>query len=606
MPPKRAQWDEKDLEKALEACESGTSQRLVAEQFKIPRRTLRNHIQSKQKFKKLGRHPMLTSEQEADFCSRIIRYSEVGMPLTAPTIKSYVFEYCVANNIPNLFNDAKGAAGRKWLAGFLKRNPSISLRKAQSMNPGRAAKLNKHIVQDYFSKLKAVMEQYDLFNKPQDIFNMDEKGCRLTLHHQQQVMAKKGAKRVHMVAAEHAENATLVVCANAAGNVIPPMVIFKGKRMKPEFADHLPPNSLVCMSDKGSMTTELFVQWVDHFSKFKPCNKVLLIFDGASSHLHPQIVDAAVAHDIVLFCLPSNTTHELQPLDKSVFKSFEHYWDIEVMKFWRTHPDRIITKSRFGSLCTPAFYKAVSMSNISNGFRATGIYPYDSSAIPDVAFAPSSLTFQEQDEPSSPSNINTGAEACSSAFSMDHQREQSLLLNTNNSVSVEACSSAFSMDHQREQSLLLNTNNSVSVEACSSTDFASSTSLCAFDSEVGTPASNMDQHSPNLSFTELMKTPKIKKKQSFRKKSLNYKAQVFNKRLFKNASKGSTKYISKTTGRKKKNNNVIKSASWFCAVCESEAQLSMRQCSKCQVWYHEECVGLDSDDDDMFTCMDCD
>ena len=62
--------------------------------------------------------------------------------------------------------------------------------------------------------------------------------------------------------------------------------------------------------------------------------------------------DAAIANDVVLFCLPSNTTHELQPMDKSVFRSFEHYWDTEVLKFWRAHPDRVITKQGLGP-CAP-------------------------------------------------------------------------------------------------------------------------------------------------------------------------------------------------------------------------------------------------------------
>ena len=158
----------------------------------------------------------------------------------------------------------------------------------------------------------------------------------------------------------------------------------------------MPPNAVVCMSDKGSMATELFIKWLEHFSIYKPVGKVLLIFDGASSHLHPGIVDAAIANDVVLFCLPSNTTHELQPMDKSVFRSFEHYWDTEVLKFWRAHPDRVITKARFGSICTPAYNKAISITNVCNGFRATGIYPFDPDAIPDIAFAPSTVTFQEQ------------------------------------------------------------------------------------------------------------------------------------------------------------------------------------------------------------------
>ena len=395
MSTKRASWTESNLLLALNAIQAGCSQRVAAKQFKIPRRTLRNHLQSGNKKKRLGRGAVLTDQQEKELCSRITHFSDIGLPVTSKMIKMYVFEFCKLNKIANPFSVEKGAAGRKWLKAFLNRNPAISIRKAQPINPGRAAKLNPYIVKDYFDKLKDIMEKNNFFDKPQCIFNMDEKGCRLTLHHQQQVMARKGTKRVHLIAPEHAENVTLVVCASAVGSVIPPMVIFKGKRSKPEYNDNLPPNTVVCMSDKGSMTTTLFIKWVEHFSKFKPSGTVLLIFDGASSYLHPGIVEVATANDIILLCLPSNTTHELQPLDKSIFRSFEHYWDTEVLKYWRMHPDRVITKARFGSICTPAFNKSLSITNISNGFRATGIYPFDQTAIPDIAFAPSAITFQD-------------------------------------------------------------------------------------------------------------------------------------------------------------------------------------------------------------------
>ena len=64
------------------------------------------------------------------------------------------------------------------------------------MNPGRAIKLSKHIVEDYFNKLKVVMESNDFFSKPHCIYNMDEKGCRLATHNQQPVLAQRGAKQV--------------------------------------------------------------------------------------------------------------------------------------------------------------------------------------------------------------------------------------------------------------------------------------------------------------------------------------------------------------------------------------------------------------------------
>ena len=125
----------------------------------------------------------------------------------------------------------------------------------------------------------------------------------------------------------------VVACGNAAGAAIPSMIIYKGKICKPEYADNLPPDTLVQMSEKGSMTTELFIEWLDHFSKFKAAGTVLLIFDAATSHISPRIVDVASSNDIILFCLPSNTTHELQPMDKCVFRSFEHFWDQKILAY---------------------------------------------------------------------------------------------------------------------------------------------------------------------------------------------------------------------------------------------------------------------------------
>ncbi|CAG4971678.1 unnamed protein product [Parnassius apollo] len=221
---------------------------------------------------------------------------------------------------------------------------------------------------------------------------MDEKGCRLTIHHQHKVFAAKGTKRVHFVAQEHAENVTIAMCVNTTGNSVPPMVIFKGKRLRPEFCDNMPPGTLVKMGTKGSMTTELFVELINHLGQFKSQGKCLLIFDGASSHLDARIVDAADAHDIVLYCLPSNTTHELQSLDKSVNKSYEHFWDEEVLLCAYQHPGRKLTKTRFSKIFTKVCSKCTTKENIINGFRATGLFPYDPNAIPEEAYATSALT----------------------------------------------------------------------------------------------------------------------------------------------------------------------------------------------------------------------
>ncbi|XP_030746596.1 uncharacterized protein LOC115875316 [Sitophilus oryzae] len=206
-------------------------------------------------------------------------------------------------------------------------------------------------------------------------------------------MGEKGAtkqaeRRENADRGEYAENCTIVTCANALGNAIPPMILFKGQWIKPTFSDGLPPGSQVRMAPKGSMTTSLFIEWLHHFSNFiQP--PVLLIFDGAASHLDISIVDAAEPLGIHLLCLPSNTTHELQPLDKSVFRFFEHYWDEELLRYWDKYPDRKMNKERFSEVFTPVWSRCMTMANITHGFRATGIYPFDKNVIPEHAYGPS-------------------------------------------------------------------------------------------------------------------------------------------------------------------------------------------------------------------------
>lgn len=54
-----------------------------------------------------------------------------------------------------------------------------------------------------------------------------------------------------------------------------------------------------------------------------PTRPVLLIQDGHVSHVSIEAIEFARANDIHLLCLPSHTTHILQPLDVGVFKSFK-------------------------------------------------------------------------------------------------------------------------------------------------------------------------------------------------------------------------------------------------------------------------------------------
>ena len=59
------------------------------------------------------------------------------------------------------------------------------------------------------------------------------------------------------------------------------------------------------------------------FENIPPSRPVLIIEDGRhSSHIFMEVIKLAQDNDVHLLCLPSHTTHILQTLDTSPFKTF--------------------------------------------------------------------------------------------------------------------------------------------------------------------------------------------------------------------------------------------------------------------------------------------
>ena len=64
----------------------------------------------------IAAHPcqdVLTVLQEQDLVHRIIRYSEVRMPITVPMLGQHVYQLCVKINITTPFNDEPRTAGKE-------------------------------------------------------------------------------------------------------------------------------------------------------------------------------------------------------------------------------------------------------------------------------------------------------------------------------------------------------------------------------------------------------------------------------------------------------------------------------------------------------------
>jgi len=75
--------------------------------------------------------------------------------------------------------------------------------------------------------LEDTLKEHNLFDSPEQIYNMDESGMPLDPG-PSNVIAKRGQKKVCYRVSGKKEQITILGCANALGQAIPPMVIFEG------------------------------------------------------------------------------------------------------------------------------------------------------------------------------------------------------------------------------------------------------------------------------------------------------------------------------------------------------------------------------------------
>ena len=249
--------------------------------------------------------------------------------------------------------------------GFIERWLKLALRKGDALAQPRAKAANASNIAQYFGLLEETLNKFNIFNSPSRIYNMDESGMPLD-HKPPKVVVPKGTKKVHCRTSGNKPQITVLACANAAGSVIPPMVIFEGKRLNAEWTKGEVPNTLYGMSDKGWTDMELFKHWMtDHFiPNIPPARPVMLLLDGHSSHYEPDTIKLAVQEGIIVFCLPPHTTHISQPLDISFFRPLKVYWYDTCRKYIHDHPGRVITKYQFSSLFSTAWY--IKPSNLKH------------------------------------------------------------------------------------------------------------------------------------------------------------------------------------------------------------------------------------------------
>lgn len=385
----KAKWTKDELAMAIEAVDAGNSLRSTAKKFGIPFSTLQERIKKKVPLTgpSLGRHSTFSPDAERAMAENIKLLAKLFYGLSPLQVRSAAYTYAEKHNIKHNFNRDRKLAGKDWLYGFLKRNPSISIRHPEATSINRVTAFNKGEVNLFFENLEDVMRKHQFTGSK--IYNIDETGIT-TVQDPGTIIAQKGQKRVGSITSyERGKNITVICAVSASGSYIPPMFIYSRQRMSPQLCKGGPTEAIYHCSKNGWTNEELFVTWLKHFVKFaKPSadEPVLLILDNHYSHSSYEAFVFCRENHVVVLSIPPHTSHRMQPLDVAFYGPLKKAYKKECDLFMKSHALQKITPFDVASIFNKAYCETATIQKGVSGFKSSGIYPINPSIFGDEDF----------------------------------------------------------------------------------------------------------------------------------------------------------------------------------------------------------------------------
>ena len=401
----RQSWDQDNMVKAIHAVKSKQmGAKAASNAFGVPRTTLRDRLKNKNAIVTDSQNGFIggfqrvfSAEQEDELCDYILKMEELLMGLTIEDVRYVAFQLAEKNSLSHPFNKENKLAGADWYYNFIHRHPLLSLRTPEATSAARARGFNRTNVKSFYDLLDQLMTKYNF--GPGQIYNTDETAITTVQGNTPLIIGRRGKKQIGcLTSAERGTLVTAMICNNAAGNYVPPMLIFPRVRWKAELLDGAPPSSIHGCHKSGWMTIDLFTQWFQHFLQAtsptaeKP---VLLVLDGHSTHTkNIQVIDLARANNVHILCLPPHCTHKLQPLDVTFMKPLNMNYD-EAVRIWlREHPGRTVSIYQIAEIFGKAYLKAAKALTAVSGLDKTGIFPFNPNLFEDADFAGAEPTDQ--------------------------------------------------------------------------------------------------------------------------------------------------------------------------------------------------------------------
>ena len=380
---KRRQYSREALETAVEKVKAGMSLREASRESGIPHTTLQDHKKNKYAF---APHPNLaiTTEEEHSLISYVLWMADHAFPISRTVVKALAVTIIKESGRSTVVNLERGLSDN-WWSRFRARHPELSARVPDPLHRARVQGATPAAIKGFFDVYEPIFVSHGLEHKPHLIFNCDEMGFSDELKSGEKVLCGKGRKHIYQRQQQQQqhttrEHITVRCCVSAAGESIPPFIIFHKRLPSTAYALEGPPKALYGVSPKGYVDAELFLKWLLFFVKHAPKERPLvLVVDHHKTHLSREVVKFCRENQVEVVCLPANT-HVLRPLEISVFGPLKTVFGRNAARLGLVRGDLVIGKKHFSAMLREAYPQAVTKKNIMAGFKKAGIFPLNREA----------------------------------------------------------------------------------------------------------------------------------------------------------------------------------------------------------------------------------
>ena len=269
---------------------------------------------------------------------------------------------------------------KNWVSNFMKCHPHFKATYAQRIEASRVNQSTEESCKKWLDAVSEILQEHDI--PAANVYNMDETGFNAGVAQTGRIVVDIRCKVRYKRQPGRQEWLTLVECIYVDGSTIPPLVIFKGKKVTvDQIPVHIDDGWTPSCSNKGWTNNQLGVEWLRHCfepATYEKANNQprVLILDGHDSHTTSQFLFHALQNNIIILRLPAHISHLLQPLNVGVFGPLKIYLTQELKKLMQaevTSIKRAEWLDAYSKARTPAFTR----QNIYGAWHGAGLFPLD-------------------------------------------------------------------------------------------------------------------------------------------------------------------------------------------------------------------------------------